>query len=512
MRRNLIAAINVGSHAIQMKIGEVSKLGNFRELEQFRKGAVFGHDTFTKEKVSFQSADKACAILKSFKQTMDAYGIKTSKIMATSAIREASNKDYILDQIKLKTGFEIEVIDNSQEQFLTLKGIKNKLENYDQLIQEGAVVVVIGAGSIQVTTYRHGELKSSQNVKMGALRVKEILGALEDQTLNYYSVLEEYIHVNLEGLDLFEDSNTYEHLIVAGGEIDIINQLIQQETPEETQYMKKKKFKGLLRKLKDQSTEEIKRTYDISSERAAILVPSMLLFQKFIDVTLSKEIIVPNVFLVDGIVQAIYQELYHLKDREVTVKDIITNAVVIAKKYNYNKAHSMKVEENALLLFRRLKEVHGLKEERILLEVACILHDIGKYISLDQHNIHSYELIRSLEIFGMSKIDMEMVANISRYHSMKVPKEKEENFIKLPGEKRIIVAKLIAIIRIADALDRSHKQKIELTSVKLKDKKLIIKGRSKKDTSLEAWNFERKSEFFVEVFGITPVLKITKII
>lgn len=512
MRRNLIAAINVGSYTIQMKIGEINKAGRFRELERFRKRAIFGHDTFTKEKVSFESADKACDTLRSFKETMDAYQIKKYKIMATSAIREASNRDYILDQIKLKTGFEIEVIDNSQEQFLMLKGIKDKLENYETLIQEGVVVVVMGTGSIQITTYYQGELKSSQNVKMGALRVKEILGDLEDETLKYYDILEEYIDVNLEGLDIFTDSYTYEHLILVGGEIDVIPRLISTETVEGTYYFKKKIFKRLLEELKSQSTQEIKRAYEIETEQADILLPAMLLFQKFISITTSKEMIIPNVSLVDGIIKTIHQELYHLRVKDSTVQDIITNAIVLAKKYNYNKAHSKKVEENALLLFRRLKKVHGLGDEDILLEVACILHDIGKYISLDKHSVHSYDLIRSLELFGMSRMDMEMVANISRYHSMAVPKEKESNFTNLPSEKKIIVAKLIAIIRIADALDRSHQQKIWLTSVKLKDNKLLIKGKAKKSTLLEEWNFERKSEFFVEVFGITPVLKITKII
>lgn len=512
MRRNLIAAIDVGSHAIRMLIGEINKAGVFRELERFRKIAVLGHDTFTKEKVSFESVDKACEILMDFRKTMDDYGVKHYEAMATSALREASNRDYILDQIKLKTGFVINVIDNAEEQFLTLKAIKNKLTNYETLIQEGAVVVVIGAGSIQITTYRNGELKSSQNVKMGALRIKEIIGSLEDKTLRYYRLLNEYIKVNLEGLDFFDRNRQYEHLIVVGGEIGIINRLIDSEVTDEVDMLKKKKFKALLDELMEKSTDDIKLQYDVKKERAEILVPSMLLFQQFIERTGSKDIIIPNVSLADGIVRYIHEDLYHLRVDQETVKDIVTNAVVLAKQFNYNRAHCQQVEDDALLLFDRLKKVHGLKEERILLQVACILHDIGKFISLDRHSLHSYELIRALELHGMSRMDMEMVANIARYHSMGTPKDSDESFNSLPTAQRIIVAKLIAIIRIADAMDRSHEQKIQLVSVKLREKRLLIRGRSTYNTLLEEWNFKRKSEFFKEVFGITPVLRITKVV
>lgn len=210
----------------------------------------------------------------------------------------------------------------------------------------------------------------------------------------------------------------------------------------------------------EKSTEEIKRHYDVKRERAEILVPSMMLFHQFIERTNSKDIIIPNVSLADGIIRFIHEDIYNLHVDDVTVKDIVTNAVVLAKQYNYNRKHSQHVENIALLMFDKLRKVHGLKQERILLQVACILHDIGKYISLDMHSVHSYELIRALELFGMSRMDMEMVANISRYHSMGVPKDNDENFNNLPTKERIIVAKLIAIIRMADALDRSHKQKI----------------------------------------------------
>jgi len=124
MQKEIIAAIDVGSHALRMKLGELRANGDFKEIESFRKVAALGHDTFTNSKISFESVDKVCTILKAFNNTMNDYSVKNYKALATSAIREASNKEYIIDQIRLMTGIEVEVIDNSEEQYLTHKAIK----------------------------------------------------------------------------------------------------------------------------------------------------------------------------------------------------------------------------------------------------------------------------------------------------------------------------------------------------------------------------------------------------
>ena len=163
-------------------------------------------------------------------------------------------------------------------------------------------------------------------------------------------------------------------------------------------------------------------------------------------------------------------------------------------------AHSEAVEDYALTIFDSLKELHGLESERILLRTAAILHDIGKYISLDKHHIHSYEIIKSIELFGMSKEQMEIVANISRYHSLEAPKYEDINFNRLSEKNRLKVAKLVAVLRLADSLDRSHKQKIKIQSVKNKDRKVIIKAVSNYNTKLEEWTFKVKSVFFLRSF------------
>lgn len=511
LQKEIIAAIDVGSHALRMKIGELKNNGEFRELETFRKVAALGHDTFTNSKVSFESVDKVCNILKIFKSTMNDYDIKIYKVMATSAIREASNREYIIDQIRLKTGLEVSVIDNSEEQFLTHKAVKYKMAEYDQIIREGAVIVVIGAGSIQITLYKDGQLISSQNVKLGALRIKEIIGNLENETLNYHRILDEYINVNLEGLDLIKKKEGFKHFIAVGGEISIIKRLIGSDPNnlETNETVSRSKFNQLFEKVIYKSTEELSTDYEIKRERAEILIPSMMLFKKCLDQTKAEDLMIPNISLTDGIIRDIYEDLNKLNKKDRAITDIITNARVIAEKFDYNKNHTDIVEKNALILFDKLKKLHGLENERVLLRCAAILHDIGKFIGIDKHSMHSYNIIKSLEVFGLSKEQMELIANVSRYHGSEVP-EGQQSFKQLSEKERVLISKLVAILKLANALDKSHKQKIVIQSVKLKDKELQVKATANVKTMLEEWDFQYKAIFFQEVFGITPVLKVKK--
>jgi len=513
MKRQLIAAIDVGSHAIRMKIGEIKIDGTFKELENFRKLISMGHDTFTTGQVCFDTVERVCEMLMVFKQIMNDYDVKIYKALATSAIREASNRDYIVDQIKLKTELELKVLSNSEEQYLTHKAVKYALKNYETIINEGAVIVVVGAGSIQVTTYKDGHLTSSHNVKMGALRVKEVLAEIELSSLKYQDILNEYIDANMSGLDFFSKDTIYRHFIAVSGETSMVQQIIGVEDNIKTniESISKGRFKKLFKSLSEMSIDEIQKAYNVKHGRASIIIPSMMLFIKFLEQAKTKEMIIPNTSLVNGIIYDLYEHLYNLDDYDQISNDIITNAKVIADKFGINAKHSDAVEQYAISIFNKTQEIHGLAErDRVLLRVSAILHDCGRYINTENHHLHAFYLIKSLEIFGLSENDMEIISNIAKYHSHYLPSSQDEEFMKLSEHNRLVVAKLAAILRICDALDRGHKQKLIIQSIKLKGRELVIKAGSRDYVNLEEWSFKRKAQFFQTVYGITPILKIVK--
>ena len=157
----------------------------------------------------------------------------------------------------------------------------------------------------------------------------------------------------------------------------------------------------------------------------------------------------------------------------------------------------------ALTIFDNLKKLHGFsRKERLYLEVASILHDVGKFVNLKSHNRISADIILDSTIIGFTDEDMAIIANIARYHSLGIPTELHSKYNSLSKSNKLIVSKLSAILRLADSLDRSHLQKISEIKLQLVVNKLNIIVSSKKDILLEQWTFQMKSKFFEEVFGI----------
>jgi len=236
-----------------------------------------------------------------------------------------------------------------------------------------------------------------------------------------------------------------------------------------------------------------------------------MVMKKCMEMTSADQIYTPQVSLVDGIISDFTDQRFKTTRQEEFKEDVQELAMALARKYHADMNHAGDVEEKAVILFDALKKTHGMKEkEKQLLQLAAKLHDIGKFMNLNKHYIHSYNAIKASEILGLSEEELEIVANVSRYHSSQVPQQTHPNYWQMRPRDRVVTAKLVAIIRIADALDRSHRQKIKDLRVQMKGQEMILRGESEEDTLLEEWTFDVKSEFFQEVFGIRPVLKMKR--
>lgn len=508
----IIAGIDVGSHSLKMKIAYVNKDGKIKTLDNLRKAFYLGRDTFNTGKVTFNTVDEMCDTLRGFKRIMDGYGISKYRAVATTAIREAGNKEYIIDQIKLKTGLDVEVISNSEERYLTYKPIRERFDNYRKFRIEGALIADIGSGSSQISVYKDNNLVFSQSIKIGSLRIREMLSTLERKTLQFSKILDEYIDSKVNIFKKSISNNKISNFLAIGGEIIIISKLCNQTKDyNKLKYIDRDEFLNLYNELMTKSTNSIIKQYDVPQERADILLPSMIIFKKFLDMTASEGIYAPLVSLRDGVISDMVDEKFNTERNKEFTRDIVTSTKSLANRYNCDMKHIEFVEQKALEIYDELYDLHGLgQRERLLLQLASILHDIGKFINLSEHYKNSYKIIISSDIFGISDEELEMIANIANYHSEKVPSNSHQNYRKLKAKNRVIVSKLVSILRIADSLDMSHKQKLKDINIIRNNKELILSSRTVGNTLLEEWAFESKSTFFKEVFGITPKLNISR--
>ena len=168
------AAIDVGSYDLEMKIFEISGKGGMKQVDDIRYRLDLGSDTYAEGKVSNSAVNELCGILKEFQNIMKAYKVNDYKAYGTSAVRETKNTKILLDQIRQRTGIRIDVLSNSEQRFMDYKSIASKTEDFNKIMEKGTAIVDIGGGSIQLSLFEKGNLTTTQNMRLGVLRLQEI--------------------------------------------------------------------------------------------------------------------------------------------------------------------------------------------------------------------------------------------------------------------------------------------------------------------------------------------------
>lgn len=500
------AAIDVGSNEVSLKIYEILKGSKIRELDQVRQTIELGSETYSNGKISYPMVDELCHILQSFTLKMEEYQVSDYTAYATSALREASNQIVILDQIKLRCGLKIKILSNSEQRFLYYKAITLQESTFQDIIKKGTAIVDVGSGSMQISLFDKESLVSTQNIRLGSIRVRENLSQMEKHTDNFKNLISEYIdHEIITYIDKFFKEQKIKNIIAVGEQLNEMMRSYKKFFG--TDYLKKSDFNQMYSYLFSKSIENLSENLNISKEEATLALPTAMIYHKVLEKTKAEGMWIPNISLCEGIVIEYAEKKCKLKQLHNFTEDIIQSSRNIAKRYESNTIHCDNVEYTALSIFDKIRKLHGLgKRERLLLQIAIILHNCGGYINMNDVPENSYKIIMATEIIGISHQEREMVANLVRYNLDNFPSYSEISE-HINRENYLIIVKLTAIFRIANALDCSHKQKFSNIMISLKDTLLTITADTLEDITLERGLFDKKANFFEEVYGIRPTIK-----
>ena len=275
------------------------------------------------------------------------------------------------------------------------------------------------------------------------------------------------------------------------------------------EFLETKDFERLFEVLHSKNPVQIARAMAISEERVPLVFISAVLIKYIAEMMGIQRIWVPGVTLCDGIAYEYAEKIRMFGGEHDFDEDIIACAVNISKRYMGNRKRSDALENFTTIIFDSMRRVHGLgKRERLYLRLAVILHECGKYISMVDIGETSFQIVMSTEIIGISRQEREIVANVVRFnHSRFVYDGQQTGMGSMSRESFLVVAKLTAILRLANSLDRSHKQKLKGLKAALKDNQLLLTVDTQEDITLERGFFEANSDFFKEVFSVEPVLK-----
>lgn len=508
-----VAAIDIGSSGLRLLIADVFADGSINTIEEIKKTTSIGRDSFTMGKIAIDTIKEICLTLNNYQRLLQEYQVDMYRAVATSGLREAENRDYILDQIRSQTGLEIEIINNAEERYLAYKAIKKYIPFFSKIKEQGLLIVDIGSGGVEISVYNDGYMKFTDYLKAGSLRLSEILADLESISLDFPLIMEEFIENKFHLLEPILESKRIKKFIGLGGESRIFLKLSQENTESNVKTIyntiSREFLQNLYSSIMFMTTEQIGEKYSLNYKVAKILLPSVIIFNHFLNITETDEIIVPLVSIRHGLIVDMLDKNFSIKNNNYYTRDIISSVRYIGRKYQTIEKHAEQVEWLALTIFDLIKDIHKLGEkERLYLQVAAILHDVGKFIDHNHHAFHSYNIIATQDIMGFSDKDLSITANIVRFHEEENPQPFHESYDSLDFNGRIIVSKLVAILKLANSLDISYKQKAGKVSIIKKEKKLIFKILIKGNFLLEKWLFMQRSNFFERVFGYKSELVI----
>jgi len=499
------AAAYIGSYEVSLKIFEISPKKGIKEIDYIRSRIELGRETYSTGNIGYELVEALCNTLADYKKIMDTYKVDDYEVYAGSALRDTKNVLFILDQIRIRTGLKVQILSNSEHRFISYKSIAMH-EEFEKLIQKGAAFVDVGGGGMQVTVFSKGKVVTTQHLALGTIRMREQLERRSANVRQYEQQIEELVYKELEVFKaLYMENVKIKYLIITGeATSELIRNLGRKQEDETVEAIKVTSY---LKHFSDRNAEEIVEELNLPSEYGSLLIPYMMVLKCMANGIGAERIWAPRANISDGIAYDYGQKKQLIKVGHDFDADILSAARDLAERYMSFKPHLEALMQMSDLIFDAMKRVHGLgRRERLLLDVSAILHDCGKFINIANGPQCSYDIIMASEIIGLSHKEREIVANAVLYKSHKLPAY-EELAEHLDHASYLIVAKLSAILRVANAMDRSHKQKFKNVKAVIKGKELVITIETEGDASLEKALFDTRTESFENIFSMKPVMK-----
>ncbi len=504
------AAIDIGSYYVSMEIFELSKKNGLKSINRLRQRLELGKDTYNDQKLSRDKIDRLCHILSDFKIVMQEYKVTDFRACAKSAFREAQNIVLVVDQVYQRTGITIEVLSNSEQRFLGYKAIASKEKDFNKMIEKGTAIIDMGGGSVQVSLFDKDALVSTQNIQVGSMRTREQLAVLGRETTKPERLVEEIVRKDIQSFKrLYLKDRKIENVILVG---DYFTNLIFHNKTAGSITINKETFMQWYRDIVGKSDMNLSIEMNVPMEFASVILPTAVIYRRLIDELGAETIWLPGIQLSDGMAYDFGEKNQIICTNHDFENDIIMAAKNIAKRYSSSQKHTQHLVTLVDGIFDSLKKsCHLTEREKLLLKIAVMLHDCGKYISMANVSECSYNIVMSTEIIGLSHEERELIAHVVKYHSQEFQYYGESSMRRtLTKDEYMTVAKLCAILGLVNALDRSHSQKIVSLKTVVKDGKLVLNIEHKGDFTLEAETLARKAQFFEEIFSIKPVLKLKK--
>lgn len=512
---DIAAAIDVGSNAVRMTIARRDGRGGAREIFNQRAAIRLGHDVFSEGRVSEASLKALERSFRQFEAQIRRHHAGLVRAVATSALREAKNADAVVKRLQSCLRARLEVISGAEEGGLIRQAVQEKVNLSGS---KSNLLVELGGGSAEISLVSRGELRFSEVLKLGAVRLLEVLGSGPAGERKFENLVTQDRGRVLQRLKEHLPRQKVDRLIGTGGNIEEIAQLSRlrrgdRKRSGEALVISRKEIDRVQREIESLSPQGRVDKLGLRRDRADVIEPAVLVYRELMRRLGLKEIWVPFATLRQGLLLHLFSRHLPGEFPEELRREIMATLEQYFKRFRVEQGHARQVCRLALSLFDQLRALHGLDgEHRLLLELAALLHDSGYHIAASAHHKHSHYLITSaMEFPGLDKLQVEKIALTARYHRRSHPKPEHRGYSELKPEDRLAVSKMAALLRLADSLDRAHQSRVMEVRAEEKGKVVELRFRGRGDLLLERWAMQKKAELFVEVFGRRVVWRTGKL-
>lgn len=501
----LVSAVHIGAGSVSMMVADRAADGTLNPVDFLEQPAPVARDIFRQGGVSLATAERVVTIIKGYQKALAEMGLDphaVTRAAATNIVSEAKNHEAFLNRIRIACGLKVGTIDDGEMTRLIYLKTRRRLQHLPAMRHDTTLVVHVGPGNTRALLFQNGRITRYTSYRMGTHRTREAVEASHAGGAALLRLIREHISGNLAQLRYDYSDVTLRGLVMIGYEVQSVAGNLTKAAGHACSTQRLRRFTIEAATMTD--VELVKR-FHLDYQTAEALLPALEMNLALAETLQFDEVHIPNSEYEQGLLHDL------LVSRDLTgsfAQEVLRSARIIARRYQSDSGHGAHVGKLCEKLFDDLADLHQLtSHDGLLLQVAAILHEVGTYISPRAHHKHSEYIILNSEVFGLDRTDVNIVALVARYHRHSGPVLEHPGYAALGTDERIRVSKLAALLRVADALERTHAQRVAEIDIRREPGKLRLRLPGVPDAAVERLAMSSKADLFEQVFGLAVIVE-----
>jgi exopolyphosphatase/guanosine-5'-triphosphate,3'-diphosphate pyrophosphatase len=487
-----------------MIILRIAEDGSEERLDFLEKNIPLGRDIFGHGRIRSSTIEQAVTVVHGFQSVLEELGLSDLPVRAvtTNTLEEAGNAEAFLTRLHIACGWHFESLDDGEMTRLVFLKTRRRLRDTPSMQNRNTLVAHVGPGNARLIVSKKGRIVRYQSYRLGTHRSWERLQSPDLTGEPIIRLIREQITGLIAQIHYDFRDEEIEDLVMIGTEIQMLAPYLSKPDKTKSRYRILRQLTSDLAALTE--PERVKE-YKLDYQTAGTVLPALVINAALAEAFGLNSLRVSYSDHEEGLLT----DLAHPDAaREELKSQLLHSAKLTAKKFGCEMRHVRHVAKLCAKLFEQTLPLHHLtSQDALLLEVAAILHEVGNHISPKSHELHGLYIIRHSEIFGLSDPDRLLVALVTRYHRKEVPELSHPDYRQLKPADRLRVAKLSAILRVADALERTHSQRITDFTATLGEDKVVLHLEGVVDASSERLSLPSKANLFQNLFGRQIILQ-----